>query len=249
MVMMSNWLMPAFCVSFLAAVPSVPHAGGRLNPSSPTTITNPAITFAPGYSVPSVYWSVETSGPNFPNNGDHLLILGKVASFQAPFEDLDPSDPAVEFTYRMRDFAVVTTGIWDDFAHNEGGISVEYGGGILEIYRDASPDADFADASTFADGELLLSATVSKLLFVLYSSRFPAQTGQFAFTGGSLFDRVSEEGVALTGTNQGTFRMHPDLIPDALENLGYNAVSETTINIDPGVAVTPTTWGRIKAHF
>src|SRR5262249_30345990 len=154
----------------------------------------------------------------------------------------------VEFTYRMRDLSVAGTSIWDDFYRNEGGIAVEHSGGVLEIYRDDTPDADFADPSTFADGELILSATIAQFLLVLYSSQIPAQTAGLEFDGGSLFERVSRNGRGLTGTNIGNFRMQPDALPELLQARGYNALSESTININAEVPARPVTWGEIKAR-
>jgi hypothetical protein len=251
-VTMLKWIRPVLCASILASNPFPAQGRGNLGSMlSPATIVNPAISFGPGYALPSAYWAYPNfvQAPEFPTAGDELLILGKVAAFQAPFEDLDPADPTLEFTYRMRNLTVDSWGIWDDFQRNEGGIFVDYRAGILEIYRDTSPDADFADAGTFADGEMILSATVDQLWLILYSSVTPPQSGNLVFTGGTLFDRVSDEGKGFTATDAGNFSMDPDAIPDDLEALGYNALSQTTISINPGVPVSPTTWGRIKALY
>jgi hypothetical protein len=247
---MLRWIQPVLCVSLLAGYPVQGHAGRSfIRPMSPTTIANPAISFSASYAFPTSYWAYPNSvqALNSPMEGDNLLILGKIAAFQAPFEDLNPADPELEFTYRMRNLTVAVTGIWDDFTHHESGIYVEYTGGVLEIYRDTSPDADYVDPGTFADGEMILSASMTWLDLILYSSQTPPQDGGLVFTGGTLFNRVSEAGVGFTANNEGNFAMNPDVIPDNLEELGSNAMSQTVININPGVPVRSTTWGRIKA--
>jgi hypothetical protein len=243
---MNPMLSAVLCVSLLPSVPLL--ALGLIHPlstSSESSIVNPAISFGLGYALPSAYWIYGT----FPTIGDNLGVVGKVAAFQAPFADLNAADPGLEFTYRMRDLTVVGTAIWDDFEHNEGGIGIEYSSGVLEIYRDTTPDADFANTGTFADGEMILSASITSFWLILYSSYLPAQSAALEFTGGTLFDRVSENGVGFTGTNQGDFRMFEGDVPASLVALGYNARSETTINIDDRVPVETTTWGRLKATY
>lgn len=218
-------------------------------PSVHATTVTQAVTFGPSYARAGHLWDFNFTSPNYPAIGDWMLLVGRVTGFQAPFADIDANQPGVEYSYRMTGSTLNGWGIWDDFEHNQGGTFVTYSGGWLEIYRDTTPDADFANVDTFADGELLLRASLGTLYLTSGSTYYPSQDCLVTFTGGTLFDRVNNHGAGTTGHNVGTFRTNRNQFPAPIAATGYFASSQSQLDIELPVPVQPTTWGGIKAQY
>lgn len=217
-------------------------------PTVRATTATQAITFGVSYAQAGHPWDLGYP-PVYPMYGDWLTIVGPVSAFRAPFADLDTATPGVEYTYRMSGLTMVQWSLWDDFEHNEGGYGLQYEGGLLEIFRDTTPDANFNDPATFADGELLLTGTIPSFALVFWSSYVPPQSAAVQFTGGSLFARVSEHGVGTTAFNSGNFVFNRSSLPAGILQAGYFARSQTKLDVELPVPVQPTTWSGIKALF
>lgn len=198
-----------------------------------------AIVMDTGYAAGPVEWDIDFG---YIREGDPLWIVGPVLELHAPFEDVLPPAGPYEVTYAFTDLVCTATGMWDDLDHNKGGWFAEFGGGKFRVYLDESPDADFANPATFQDGELLVEA--QSMWFVLGTE--PTQLGYFRFTGGSLFDRVSKDGVGYIAENLGSIDGD---VPAALEAFGYGARSSGAIDVHVPVPVEETTWGQVKALY
>lgn len=208
-------------------------------------VTNPVIDFS------AESFAKEGTRPadeQFSQVGDELVILGTVAQFQEPFEDLDANAAGVEYTYVFD--GLISLGTAQGGANPFFSYTTNYSGGAFRIYEDFTPDADFVNPASFEDGTLILSGTFSGFHIVTYSfSCAGTQNADLQFTGGSLFSRVSSGGIGTTGIDTGVFNLCASTVPDALEALGYFARSDTKIDIVPPTPVEPTTWGQIKRLY
>ena len=204
-----------------------------------------ALVFDTGYATGPVGWTPWT---NLPHLADSLWIYGTVGDVNTPFEDLVPAGPH-ELTY-------VFDGYFCIWATHGGDLECSltelafFDFGRISVYLDLSPDADFAHPATFYDGQLVLQADAHPLqLFTethcITGTRY-VQRAIMTFTGGAWFDRVSQDGEGFIAGNEGEFRGD---IPQPLQALGYIGQSTSVINIVVPNAVTPTTWGRIKAMY
>jgi len=139
-----------------------------------------------------------------------------------------------------------------------GGTYVTYAGGTMSIYLDPAPDADFANTSTFRDGELVLQAQLQETGITdddpqencpMYDDQ-PDVHWYCAFTGGSWFYRVVSRGNGLTGIGKGELPGHyPELVPEALRALGYVLRIDGSLDIVGPVATQPVTWGHVKSLY
>jgi hypothetical protein len=208
-------------------------------------VTNPVIDFSAESFAKE---GTRTADEQFSQSGDELVILGTVAQFQDPFDDLDPNAAGVEYTYVFDGLISMGTG-----QSGGGGFfsyTTNYSGGEFRIYEDFSPDADFSAPATFEDGTLILKGDLSGFQIVTYSFLCAGdQNADLQFTGGSLFNRVSSGGVGTTGVDFGVFNLCGSTVPDDLESLGYFARSDTKIDIVPPTPVKPTTWSQIKQLY
>jgi hypothetical protein len=208
-------------------------------------VVNPVIDFSAESFAKE---GMRTVDEQFSMPGDELVILGTVAQFQAPFEDLDANAAGVEYTYVMD--GLISLGTTQGGAGSIQIFTTNYSGGAFRIYQDTSPDKDWADPATFADGTLILQGTFSGFQIVTYSFTCAGtQNADLQFTGGSLFSRVSSGGVGTTGIDTGVFNLCASTVDDPLEVLGYFARSDTKIDIVPPTPVTPTTWSQIKQLY
>jgi hypothetical protein len=74
----------------------------------------------------------------------------------------------------------------------------------------------------------------------------PDVNAYFTFVGETWFARVSSHGVGLTGKSEGELDKS---VPAELQAPGYIFRMDGTVDIFGPVAVTPTTWGRVKALY
>jgi hypothetical protein len=204
-----------------------------------------ALVLGTGYATGPAQW---TPWINLPSLEDSLWIFGSVAQANAPFDDLLPAGP-YELTYVFEQYACVWSVHGEDLICSITDIAI-FDLGSMRVYLDSSPDADLANPATFRDGTLVLSATAHPLqLFTeehCVNGRRYVQRAVMQFTGGAWFSRVSREGVGFTAGNIGEFRGD---IPANLIALGYIGQSTSRVDILVPTAVTPTTWGRIKAFY
>jgi hypothetical protein len=210
-----------------------------------------ALTFEPGYA----------SGPYFgfpwwnaPKHGDPITIVGRVASVGAPFDGLLPAG-VYELTYVFEGFSCAGTDMWDDMVCPRGGIGGTFQNGTLSIHLDTTPDADFTNAATFRDGDLVLFALSSQMHVTDddplggCASSFPNApdvVADLTFAGGTWFSRVSSHGIGLTGLSQGELDNN---VSAGLQALGYIFRVDGTVDIFGPVAIQPTTWGAVKALY
>ena len=204
-----------------------------------------ALVLGTGYAAGPSQW---TPWVNLPELEDTLWVYGSVAQVNAPFTDLVPAGPH-EFTYVFDSYLCTFAAHGEDLECITAEVAV-FNFGRLSIYLDATPDANFANAASFYDGELVLRADAYPLQLFMETHcvngvRYVQRT-VLTFTGGTWFDRVSKDGKSYLGANQGEFRGD---ISDALKALGYVGQSTSVIDIIVPNAVEATTWGRIKAMY
>jgi len=219
--------------------------------SSADTLYPAALTFEPGYAngPPAGFpWSEP------PNYGDPITIVGRVSAVAPPLQDLLPAG-AFELTYVLEGFSCTEWGMWDDIPCT-GGLYGLFQNGTLACYLDATPDADFVNPATFRDGDLVLLAACSHLPVTdddpyencpMVPDR-PDVRGWLTFVGGAWFSHVSDQGTGFTGMMYGELgRTVP--MPILLQALGYIFQIDGTVDVNAPVAVTPATWGRVKALY
>lgn len=210
-------------------------------PASAQTYHN-ALVLGTGYAAGPPTWDPWL---DFPAMGDPLWMVGPVIQIAAPF-DPGALPPVYELTYAFTGFECTGFGMWDDFQHGYGGMFADFENGIFSIYLDTTPDATFANPSTFQDGELVLQA-ISYVLSLWVGDPSASQHMGMHFMGGSWFDRVSRNGVGYMAVNRGFFSGD---IPLPMEILGY--IGESTgsyVDVFVPIATQETTWGKIKSLY
>lgn len=220
-------------------------AGALLLPAvSTAAFVNPIVDFGTGYAVEGS----RAAGDHTSDPGDALTIVGHVVDFQEPFDDLDANDPNVEYTYVYSGLTSAGT-----LVSGTGLTSVydtDYAGGILRVYADPAQNSDFADMSTFSDGEMILELVLSNFHTTTLAINCSGnQSGSFQFTGGTLFSRVSAAGVGYEGVFTGLFSVCANLIPSAQQAQGYFGLSDTKLDVDPPVPTERSSWGSIKSLY
>jgi hypothetical protein len=128
----------------------------------------------------------------------------------------------------------------------------DYNGGRFEVYEDATPDANFANPGSFTDGTLIIRGDFSDFDTHTESNFFTGncagdQGGDFQFTGGSLYNRVSDSGTGFTGSSIGSFGICNQNVPDTQEGQGYFSFSNALVNTNPPTPVNIMSWGKIKS--
>lgn len=204
-------------------------------------IVNPVVDLGSGFAKEGT----RVAGDQISVANDVLTIVGFVADFNMPFDDLDPNDPAKEYTY-------VYSGLVSQGTVVSGGGSfifydTQYTGGTLRVYCDTNMNADYADMNTFMDGDMILEASLSN--FVISTKSFNCsgtQNANLQFTGGSLFNRVSLGGIGFTGIATGLFSVCPSFVDDAREAEGYFGLSDTKLDVEEPVPTENRSWGQIK---
>jgi len=217
---------------------AVPVAANDVYPS--------ALVLDTGYAIGPPAWY---PWANFPAQGDPLFIFGSVSEVNEPFTDLLPVAASYELTYAFRDFACTLYGWGEDFSCSAL-YSAWFDGGRISFFLALTPDAEFANAATFLDGDLVLEARADQLyLWFLTHCMYGDEYGQHSnlqWIGGTWFDRVSRNDVGYAGENLGSFDRE---VPAPIRGFGYVGRSLSRIDIFKPVATAPTTWGRVKALY
>lgn len=207
-----------------------------------------ALVFEPGYAIgPPGGFPVQQVLPNL---GDPLTFMGLVATVNAPFVDLLPGG-IYEITYLLQDATCAIAS--DQYGpppcddHKWAG----FYGGSLSIYLDTTPDADFTNAATFTDGELVLLMENLAVLVMDVDDPGPLCSGNyfdlfmgFDFTGGSWFSRV--DNVFLESLFAGEI---DGQVPPALQALGFTFRGDGHIDIHQNLATKQVTWGQVKSLY
>lgn len=201
-------------------------------------LTNPVVDFGyPSYAREGT----RTTGDHTSTVGDMLTVVGMVVAFNDPFADLDPDVPGIEYTYIM-------TGMVSQGTVLAGTYNTNYAGGTFRIYEDTTPDADFGNLASFQDGALILEGAFSGFHTATRNTT-GSQNADFQFTGGTLFNRVSQSGVGFIGVNTGNFSVSDTFVPVTQRDQGYFAKSDTKLDVTQPVATESSTWGRIKNQY
>ena len=207
---------------------------------------------------PSIDWDpIFFYGPpssTFSNQpaGNPLFGVGTVSQFDAPFNDLDASDPTKEYTiylYGLTSLGTTVTG-----APGLQFYSTSYAGGTIEIYEDLSPDHDYGSnppnatvPSTFVDGTLILKGDFTR--FVVETNDFTTYQvgnaeGDIDWNGGTLVDRTVQAGEECPGLFTGGLTWRPSvLLP------GYLFRHDGKIDLNCPVPAGHSSWGKIKANY
>jgi hypothetical protein len=205
-----------------------------------------AMTLGTGYALGPTDW---TPWWTLPETDDWLLMLGTVTAVGAPFVARLPTSGPWELTYVVSSLTCEFSGWGEDLVCNAG-YDAFYQNGVLTVYLDQTPDADFANPGTFADGEVVLVARLGRMHLGMHSSCMygdaTVQEASLTFDSGSWFDLVSRHGTGYAGENVGEFDGD---VPAALKPAGYIGRSNSIINIAAPVATQPVTWGAVKALY
>lgn len=211
-----------------------------------------ALVLGDGYGITTPTWS-PWFGP-LPDYGTALAVVGKVTGVAAPFDTHLPAGP-YELTYTFTGLTCDGSG-WgelqcngDDFAY--------FGGGMLTVYLDDTPDADYANPGTFSDGQVVLRASFASLhgldvYWYTYCSWLEGtdhteQHGWLQFTGGAWFDLVHDNNdVGYSATDTGEFDGD---VPDAIRQVGFTIRTTSSIDIQTPLATQTSTWGAVKALY
>jgi hypothetical protein len=209
-----------------------------------------AITFGPSYAKADA-----TGFPFgfFPAFGSPLFVAGIVTNVGPPFHDLLPAGP-YEITWVVSGATFQGYGNWDDFACGRSGTDYGYSGGTISVFLDETPDADFANPSTFQDGEMVLSAQTQAIHLTnddpdgyCVTDNRPDVYLSFTFNGGSWFSRVAHGSLSFgNGEIPGSY---PDMIPAPLRPLGYVLRIDGSMDVVSPVATEPVTWGHVKSLY
>ncbi len=220
--------------------------------ASASGIVNPVIDFGSGYAQEGT----RAVGDHTSTPGDVLCIVGEVAQFNCPFDDLDAMDPGKEYTWVIKNatsLGTVTSGDGMFYFFYD----TNYSGGTFEVYCDDTPDADLSNKASYQDGDMIVSGAFSTL-YTHTNSIFGSDCGgniggEFIFTGGSLYNRVSDGGGGFDGTlGDGLFAVCSSIVnADGVDRgaLGYFGCGEPKLDVNPALPVEPTTWGAIKNQF
>ena len=209
------------------------------------------MTFGPAYaSGPPLGfpWS-GTMGLNTP-----LTLVGVITSVGAPLKDHLPSPP-----YELTMVIEATSSNVGNFdGPCTGGTYWAFYESAIAIYLDTTPDADFANPSTFRDGEMILQADVSPISIkdddpaesCPMAEDAPDLFTQMWFTGGTWFPFVSDLGVGYYANAHAEIAGHAPDVPPELQALGYVLRVDGGLDLwIPVMATKPTTWGAVKSLY
>jgi hypothetical protein len=180
--------------------------------------------------------------------GDLIAMEGTIQGVNGFFEDLLPSGP-YELTYVFAGTTCISSSpAWPDCGRGSWGLFV---GGLLWVYLDMTPDADFTNGETFTDGELVLVANqvehrVTDTDGGAVCSNSDDWTSQFFFYDGTWFPRISDPQMMRASLGA---EIDGD-VPAGLAAVGFTFhVQSGDIAFEHIVAVEPTTWGRVKSLY
>lgn len=210
-------------------------------PMASAAIVNPVVDFGSGFALEGTRLVDDQTS----TAGDVLTIVGFVADFNEPFDDLDPNDPTKEYTF-------VYSGLVSQGTVVSGGgafifYDTQYTGGTLRVYCDTNLNADYANPGTFADGDMILEASLSDFLTSTKSFNCSGTLNtDLQFIGGSLFNRVSLGGIGFDGIATGLFSVCNSFVDDPREAEGYFGLADTKVDVIEPVPVEQKSWGEIK---
>lgn len=201
--------------------------------------------------------------------GSQLNVVGIISVFCAPLQDLDPTDPATEYTFRFTNLTSAgtvgptvvggTDTRWRTNYTSSGAIQ-------FQIYQDSPRNAP-TDAggmppnppnaqvpAQFIDGTLILEGTLSNIrttiVHVASSNTYTHElTGSYSFTGpvgGTYYQRLAGTGGPIISTWCVSGSSAQALCDDIPE--GYSAHPNGKFD-NLRTAVQSSTWGAIKQLY
>ncbi len=187
-------------------------------------------------------YSYETGGFPVSNPGDVLSIVGVVDNLDARFGVNLAVDEVTLYVTNL-----VSTGQVDQ---GGGVLSIAYGGGSIDLYRDPSRDHDYGISppnatapSTFTNGALFLGGTLNSF-FMFYDSA----TGSGAYEGNASFTAGSGL-VTLNQLNAAGYTFGGTLGSAASGGnvpAGYDLQVDGVIEVEVIVGVEQKSWGAVK---
>jgi hypothetical protein len=210
-------------------------------------VAGPVVDWDPVYT-----WEAGATPTNSPPGGQFFAV-GTVSSFGPPLEFLNANLATHEYTIYI--YGLTSQGTQPPIGPPTMQFYItNYLGGTIEIYEDASPDADFGInppnatvPSTFIDGTLILQGNFTD--FYTQTNNFTAnQTGNMeghlSWVGGSLLDDVSQSGLPCPSLFTGGLTWRDDVVID-----GYIFRHDGKIDLNCPTAAEPSTWGRVKSQY
>src|SRR5262249_29945302 len=215
---------------------------------------------APSLAGPAIDWDAAhfytpdagVTATNLPL-GAKLLIVGRVSAFGPPLTFLNANDPSKDYTFYV--YGLTSLGTTATPIPSLGTAYIAtYTAGVIELYEGTPRDAVFAPnppnvsvPSTFTDGTLILSGTISSF-FTQTNDLSAFSTGNaegtVVWTGGTLFPFVSQNGQPCSSLFTGGLSWAPSaLIP------GYLFRHDGKIDVGCATPAKTTTWGKIKALY
>jgi hypothetical protein len=220
--------------AILASALASPLAAG------PVIDWDPAFFYEPGATF------------NNSNSGSEMKIVGIISAFGPPLGFLNANDPSKDYTFYLS--GLISNGTTTIGSAGSQFYVTTYTGGTIQIYEGTPRDAVFDPnppninvPSTFVDGTLLLSGTISG--FYTQTNDFTTfmtgnAEGSITWTGGSLISYVGGADTPCPSLFTGGMTWLPSLmIP------GYLFRHDGKIDIDCPTDSRTSTWGRVKALY
>ena len=212
---------------------------------------------SPAFAAPVIDWDPAFfyepgSTPTNSIPGSEMRIVGIISAFGPPLEFLDANDPSKDYTFYVS--GLISNGTASIGPPATTFYITTYGPGTIEIYEGTPRNAVFAPnppnasvPSTFTDGTLLLSGTVSN--FFTQTNNFTQfmtgnAEGNITWTGGSLIGHVGGENPCDALFTGGMTWLPP---PVGVE--GYLFRHDGKIDHECPTPARSSTWGAIKKLY
>lgn len=232
---MNNWKVRILAVLAALAISATAEAG-------PSIDWDPINFYAPA-----------TSTFNNQPVGNALFGVGTVSKFDAPFADLDASDPTKEYTIYV--YGLVSLGTVTIGAPGLQFYTTNYSGGTIEIYEDLTPDHAYGTnppngtvPSTFIDGTLILKGDFTR--FLVQTNDFTSfqvgnAEGDISWNGGTLLARTFvNDGQPCPGLFTGGLTWRSSIVIP-----GYLFDHDGKIDLNCPTPAENSTWGKLKANY
>lgn len=217
-------------------------AGAVTSPSSagPLIDWDPAYFYEPG-STPTNSIAL-----------NHMRIVGIISAFGPPLEFLNANDPTKDFTFYIS--GLISNGTVATGPPATEFYTTTYTAGTISIYEGTPRDAVFDPTppnanvpSTFVDGTLLLTGTVSG--FFTQTNNFTTfmtgnAEGSITWTGGSLISYVGGEANPCPALFTGGMTWLP-----SVNITGYLFRHDGKIDHECPTPTRSSTWGRMKSLY
>jgi hypothetical protein len=199
-------------------------------------------------SIPALALAQSASFSGFADHdgpaGGQYLVGGGYEAYLT-LDDTQPNPTWYPFNQAFFEYTLViqtTIDAWQQLAGTIYGVT--FGSATFAIYEDAATVAVYSDKSSFTDGNLILSGTVSGMNSVYDTGGFSYDLGgpHIAITGGSGIGDVACED--LVGTDFVTINFP---ISDP-RPAGYEEGFDVLWNCIP-TSVDETNWGRVKSLY